>query len=144
MASSDDVPRAIPFAGGGLTVKHRSTIRWTASVIAAATLTVSCATAPPAPSRPAAVQSARSEQGATDQVLANAVYSELNADPTYYFRHVEVRVDDGVAHLSGYVWSADAIYRARTIASNVPGVTGVVTSGLELERNGRDNAGVAR
>jgi len=36
------------------------------------------------------------------------------------------------------VWSADAIYQARKIARNVPGVTGVSTSQLQLERNGRD------
>ena len=55
----------------------------------------------------------------------------------YYFRHVDVRVDNGVAHLSGFVWSADAIYQARKIASQTPGVTRVVTNQLELERNGR-------
>ena len=112
-------------------------IRWPFALIAVATLTVSCASAPPKPTAPAAPQSMRSESGATDEVLANIVYSELNADPLYYFRHVDVRVDNGVADLSGFVWSADAIYRARKIASNVPGVTGVVTSQLELERNGR-------
>jgi osmotically-inducible protein OsmY len=80
----------------------------------------------------------RSEVGASDEVLANTVYGELNADPNYYFRHVDVKVDNGVAHLSGYVWSTDAIYRARRVASNVPGITGV-TNQLELERNGRDS-----
>jgi osmotically-inducible protein OsmY len=79
----------------------------------------------------------RSEVGATDEILANTVYSALNADPIYYFRHVDVMVDNGVAHLSGYVWSTDAIYQARKIAMNVPGVTGVSTNQLELERNGR-------
>jgi osmotically-inducible protein OsmY len=64
------------------------------------------------------------------------VYVALNEDPTYFFRHVYVRVDDGVADLSGYVWSSDAIYRARRIARDVPGVRVVVTSHLELERNG--------
>jgi hypothetical protein len=107
-------------------------------LIAVAALTVSCASAPPKPSAPTAAESMRSELGATDEILANIVYSELNADPTYYFRHVDVRVDNGVAHLSGYVWSADAIYQARKIARNVPGVTGVSTNQLELERNGRD------
>jgi osmotically-inducible protein OsmY len=82
----------------------------------------------------------RSELGATDEILANTVYSELNANPTYYFRHVDVRVDNGVADLSGFVWSTDAIYAARKIASNVPGVTGVTTNQLQLERNGRDNS----
>jgi hypothetical protein len=119
-------------------VTLRSTIRWTTLLIAAVTpLTVSCATAPPAPSAPTAAESARYEQGATDEILANAVYSALNADQTYYFRHVDVKVDEGVAHLSGYVWSTDAIYRARAIAAKTPGVTRVVSNQLELERNGR-------
>jgi hypothetical protein len=116
--------------------------RWMPAVIAVATLTVSCASAPPAPSVPAGAGSMRSELGATDEVLANTVYSELNADPTYYFRHVDVRVDNGVAHLSGFVWSADAIYQARKIARNVPGIIGVSTSQLELERNGKDTGPV--
>jgi len=115
-----------------------SAIRWPLALIAVATLTVSCSSAPPKPSVPSAAASMRSELGATDEILAANVYSELNADPTYYFRHVDVTVDDGVAHLSGYVWSTDAIYAARKIASNVPGVTGVITSQLQLERNGRD------
>jgi hypothetical protein len=111
---------------------------WPLALIAVATLAVSCSSAPPKPSVPIAVESMRTELGATDEILANAVYSQLNADPTYYFRHVDVTVDNGVAHLSGYVWSADAIYAARKIASNVPGVTGVRTNQLQLERNGRD------
>lgn len=81
----------------------------------------------------------RSELGATDAILANTVYSELNADPLHYFRHVDVTVDNGVAHLSGYVWSTDAIYQARKIAMKVPGVTGVSTNQLELERNDRSS-----
>ena len=111
--------------------------RWPLALIALATLTVSCASAPPKSTAPAAA-SMRSELGATDEILANIVYSELNADPIYYFRHVDVRVDNGVADLSGFVWSADAIYQARKIAMNVPGVTGVRTNQLQLERNGRD------
>jgi hypothetical protein len=113
-------------------------IRWPFALIAVATLTVACASAPPKPTAPAAAPSMRSEFGATDEVLANIVYSELNADPLYYFRHVDVQVDNGVAHLSGYVWSTDAIYQARKIARNVPGITGVSTGQLQLERNGRD------
>jgi osmotically-inducible protein OsmY len=112
--------------------------------MAAPTLVASCATAPPQATATPAATAVRAELGVTDEVLANAVYADLNADPKYYFRHVDVTVDNGVAHLSGFVWSTDAIYRARTIARNVPGVTGVVTSQLELERNGRDNGGVAR
>ena len=119
-------------------MERRSIIQWTAAVLIAGATLTACASAPPSPAVPSAAESMRSELGATDEVLANTVYSELNADPTYYFRHVDVRVDNGVAHLSGYVWSADAIYQARKIARNVPGVTGVSTNQLELERNGRD------
>jgi osmotically-inducible protein OsmY len=54
-----------------------------------------------------------------------------------------VRLQNGVAHLSGYVWSTDALYAARQIARSVPGVTGVVTAQLELERNG-SSTGVTR
>jgi hypothetical protein len=119
-------------------LKRRSITQWTPALIAVATLAMACAPAPPKPSVPSAAESMRSETGATDEILANTVYSELNASPTYYFRHVDVAVDNGVAHLSGYVWSTDAIYAARRIAGNVPGITGVMTSQLQLERNGRD------
>ena len=89
-------------------------------------LSAACSTAPPR----------SAEQIRADESLANQVYAALNADPLYYFRHVDVRVDDGVTDLTGYVWSADAIYRARQITRAVPGVKRVVTNNLELERNG--------
>jgi osmotically-inducible protein OsmY len=69
-------------------------------------------------------------QIAADGVLAHHVSMALNADPYYYFGHVDVRVDDGVAVLTGWVWDPDAFYRAREIAHGVPGVTKVVTSNL--------------
>jgi osmotically-inducible protein OsmY len=93
---------------------------------AAAILAAACSTAPP---RSAA-------QIAGDRAVADSVYAALDADPTYFYRHVDVRVEDGVADLSGYVWSTDAIYRARQIARQVSGVRRVVTSHLELEREG--------
>ena len=102
---------------------------------AVAALAVACSTNP--------AKSPPGEQITANDLLANAVYSKLNADPLYYFRHVSVSVDHGVAHLSGYVWSTDAIYRARYVARSVPGISAVVTSQLELERNGRSD-GVAR
>lgn len=111
-------------------------------MIAAAALTVSCATPPLRPVPPGAAPAGAEPPGAND-LLASAVYRQLNADPIYYFRHVDVRVDHGVAHLTGYVWSADALYRARYIAQSVPGISAVVTSQLELERNGLTN-GVTR
>ncbi|HWZ64520.1 MAG TPA: BON domain-containing protein [Steroidobacteraceae bacterium] len=83
------------------------------------------------------------EQSATDLALANRVYLALNADPWFYFRHVDVRASGGVVDLAGYVWSADALYEARQIAGHVPGVRQVATNRLELEREGRDN-GVTR
>jgi hypothetical protein len=72
-----------------------------------------------------------------DLLIAAQIRHALEADPIYFFRHVDVQVYDGVAALSGYVWSSDAIYRARVLARAVPGVRTVVTSQLELERDGR-------
>jgi osmotically-inducible protein OsmY len=80
-------------------------------------------------------QPARDVAGTSDEAIAKAITSALNADPHHFFRHVNVRVDNGVANLSGFVWSSQAINRARTIASKVPGVTRVVTSNLTLEPN---------
>ncbi|HSY44826.1 MAG TPA: BON domain-containing protein [Steroidobacteraceae bacterium] len=71
-----------------------------------------------------------------DATTANGVYVALNDDPIYFFRHVEVSVDNGAVHLSGLVWTADAIYRAQQIALSVPGATRVVNH-LELERASR-------
>jgi osmotically-inducible protein OsmY len=106
--------------------------KWAARCIvlaAAAILAAACSTTPP---RSAA-------QIAGDRAVADSVYAALDADPTYFYRHIDVRVEDGVADLSGYVWSTDAIYRAREITRQVSGVTRVVTSHLELEREGRAN-----
>ena len=99
------------------------------AVGAAAALTVACSAAPPR----------SAEQIRADESIGQQVYAALNADPTYFYRHVDVRIDDGVADLSGYVWSAEAIYRARQIAGHVPGVRRVVTSHLELQRDGFPN-----
>jgi osmotically-inducible protein OsmY len=102
-------------------------------LLAMLVLVVSCASAPgPLPA-----------QTPDDVATSNRIYAALNADPIYYFRHVNVQVDDGVANLSGYVWSTDALYRARQIARGVPGIARVVSNQLELEREGRDN-GIAR
>jgi hypothetical protein len=110
-------------------------LKWMPVMAVVATLAVSCAATPPPASMPRGAVSALVEQGDADQRLADAVYSALNADPIYFYRHVDVSVADGVADLSGYVWSTDAIYRARKIARGVSGITGVATTHLELERN---------
>ena len=112
-------------------------------ILVLAALMASCATVPSQAPMAAASETASNDQRLSSDLLANAIYAKLNADPVYYYRHVDVRVDRGVAHLSGYVWSTDALYQARRLARSVPGVTRVVTSQLELERNGFSN-GVAR
>jgi osmotically-inducible protein OsmY len=99
-----------------------------ASVLLGAAAVGGCASTPPAPP----------QNRVSDQLLAERVYAALGADPTYFYRHVNVHADAGVVTLSGYVWSQPAIIRAREIALKTPGVSQVVTGGLELERNGRD------
>jgi len=81
----------------------------------------------------ASTDAASTDAASTDAALTKAIYSALNADPNYYFRHVTVRVDKGVANLSGFVGSSAAINRARTIASKVPGVTRVATNHLQVD-----------
>ena len=68
------------------------------------------------------------------------MYAALNADPSYFFRHVDVRVDSGVVQLGGYIWSSEALYRAKQIAARVPGVT-LVVNDMELERGGTRGGG---
>ncbi len=100
----------------------------------AASVLVACSSAPPK----------SPEQERADAATAERVYAALDANPIYYFRDVEVGVDDGVAVLSGFVWSTDALYHAQMIASRVPGVT-AVRNQMQLEREanrgGGDTAG---
>jgi osmotically-inducible protein OsmY len=84
---------------------------------------------------PAAGETPKAAAAPTDEDLTKAIYSALEADPHHFFRHVTVRVDNGVATLGGFVHTSQAINRARTIAGNVPGVTRVVTNNLSLEPN---------
>lgn len=70
-----------------------------------------------------------------DGLVQEQIYDALNADPTHFFRHVDVEVRNGVVTLSGYVWSVSSLYQAEKIAGQVPGVTRVVDR-MELERNG--------
>jgi len=80
------------------------------------------------------------EESAADAALAARIYAALSADPNYYYQHVDVRVDNGIAQLSGYIWSVNALNRAKQIAAGIPGVTGVVDQ-MELERNGNRGGG---
>ena len=90
---------------------------------------------PPPTAQPPAGQPAPNVAGTSDEDLTKAITASLNADPHHFFRHVNVRVDNGVATLSGFVHSSSSIFRARTLAQNVTGVTRVVTSNLTLEPN---------
>jgi osmotically-inducible protein OsmY len=113
----------------------------TPALIAAIAVSVYCSSAsaqgaPPAQgAAPPTGQPAQDVAGTSDEAITKAITSALNADPHHFFRHVNVRVDNGVATLSGFVHSSSSIFRARTIAGNVPGVTRVVTSNLTLEPN---------
>lgn len=91
--------------------------------------------APPPAAAPPTGQPAQREADTSDAALTNAIHAALDADPNHFFRHVTVRVDNGVATLGGFVNSSSAIHRARTIAGQVPGVTRVVSGNLTLEPN---------
>lgn len=108
--------------------------KWTgaAAVLAAITaaLAVACSSSPPK----------SPEQERADAATAARVAAALDANPIYYLRDVEVTVDNGVALLTGYVWTTDALYHAQQIARGVPGVSGV-RSELELERQGNRGGG---
>jgi osmotically-inducible protein OsmY len=106
------------------------TVRACAALALSALLSVACSNAPPK----------SPEQERADAATAERVYAALEADPIFYFRDVDVSVDNGVALLSGYVWTTDALYRAQEIAREVPGVTRVHHH-LELERQGNRGGG---
>jgi osmotically-inducible protein OsmY len=103
-----------------------------ASAVLAATaaLAVACSTIPPK----------SPEQERADAAIAERVYAALEASPIYYFRDVEVQVDYGVARLSGYVWTTDALYHAQQITRRVPGVA-AVRDEMELERQANRGGG---
>ena len=99
-------------------------------LVASAATLAACATAPPK----------SPEQQQADTATAERIYATLESNPIYYFRDVEVSVDYGVARLSGYVWTTDALYRAQEIARRVPGVASVQNE-MELERQGNRGGG---
>ena len=109
----------------------RTSLLLTAIAAAGCCAPASAQTAAPPPT----AQPAQAAAASNDEALTKAISSALDADPHHFFRHVTVRVDNGVATLSGFVHSSSSINRARTIAGNVPGVTRVVTSNLTLEPN---------
>lgn len=70
-----------------------------------------------------------------DATAESKIRTALNAEPNYYFKHVDVTVKDGVAHLRGKVGTADAMARAKQIARDAPGVTSVEND-VKVERAG--------
>ena len=80
------------------------------------------------------------EQERADAATTERIEAALEANPIYYLRDVDVSVDNGVARLSGYVWTTDALYHAQMITRRVPGVT-QVRSEMELERQGNRGGG---
>ena len=96
------------------------------AILGVAFLPAACSSLPP---RSAA-------QVAADDVTAGRVYAALDNDPIFFFRHVNVSVDDGVARLSGVVWTTDALYQAENITRRVKGVTSVVDE-LQLARSAK-------
>ncbi|MGN6453911.1 MAG: BON domain-containing protein [Steroidobacteraceae bacterium] len=73
----------------------------------------------------------------SDARATQEVNARLSADPKHFFRHVQVSVHDGVAELSGFVGSSDAIYKAEELAKQAPGVTRV-DNRMRVERNGNN------
>ncbi len=65
------------------------------------------------------------EQSPSDARTAHEIDTQLKADQYHLFRHVTVSVQDGVAHLNGFVYSNDALAKAKQIASATPGVSRV-------------------
>ena len=100
------------------------TIRSAVACVVAAMLAAACAADPPT----------SSQQRQSDIRAMNEFYSRLASDQNFYHPHVTIRVENGVAHLSGYVWNTQALYRAKEVATSVPGVIAVMDN-LELERN---------
>ena len=82
-------------------------------------------------------------QRQADRDTAQRVEAALSSDKALYGKHITVQADNGVVHLSGYVWESSDLQTAVIIAEGVEGVTAVVNN-LELNRNGNDNGPVAR
>ncbi len=106
---------------------------YTGLAIACAVVATACSTTP----------HRTDAQRQADKELAAQVASALNADSRIYARHIDVRAEDGVVHLAGYVWNDNDLYEAKRIAATVPGVTDVVDD-MELERGGSSNSPVSR
>jgi hypothetical protein len=111
----------------------RSIVNTLAGILLTSVLMAACTSAP----------QKTSEQALADKETAEAVQRALSADTHIYTQHVQIEVDHGVVHLSGYVWNDFDQSEAERIAESVAGVTKVVDE-MELEREGIDNSPVGR
>ena len=75
-----------------------------------------------------------------DAAIADRVSAALQSEPHQFYRHVTVNVTNGVVRLGGLAYSNDAIARAKEIARNTPGVSGVEDT-VQLERQGPNAPG---
>ena len=80
-------------------------------------------------------QSDANRQTPSDSRTAEDIDRRLKSDPYHLFRHVNVTVQDGVARLGGFVYSSDALEKAKQIARETPGVRRVDNE-MNLQRNG--------
>jgi hypothetical protein len=65
--------------------------------LSALMLAVGCAT----------TRSDANPQSRNDRLLSDRVDAALESDPVFFYRHVDVRTDNGKVILSGYVWSSE-------------------------------------
>ncbi|MGO9805003.1 MAG: BON domain-containing protein [Steroidobacteraceae bacterium] len=115
----------------GVTARVRKEGLLSPAVLAAAAFVLAgCSSVPPR--SPAQIE--------TDEETTDRIYAALERNPIYFFSHVDVMVDNGVARLSGDVWTTDALLQAVKIARSVPGVTAVHDE-LELSRASRRGGG---
>ncbi len=82
-------------------------------------------------------------QRQVDKETADRVQDALDADKLLYAKHILIRADNGVVHLSGFVWDPPDLDEAQRVAESVEGVSKVVND-LELQRNGLDDSSVVR
>lgn len=108
---------------------HR--LSWTALIAALACASFGCVTRE------------TDAQRQSDREMSERVQAALNADTGLFAKHINVRADNGIVRLSGYVWTQPDLEEAQRIAGMVPGVMKVVND-MELERGGIDNSNVSR
>jgi osmotically-inducible protein OsmY len=78
-----------------------------------------------------------------DKDLVDRVDASLKADPGLYARHINLRADNGVVTLSGYVWTTEELVKAKQDAELVSGVVKVVNR-MEVDRGAITDSSVTR